>query len=158
MAAPAHCFVTGFPGFIGKRLVRAMLERYPDDKVSLLVHPDQLGAARALVDAWPADLRARLARYHDDPDSAFFGWNDIWLDRAFRAWNIEREMKRIGCPVLAIQGEDDEYGTMLQVDRLGKLVPQAWVVKLAQCGHSPHRDQPDRVVEAAVSFVRTVGR
>ena len=81
------------------------------------------------------DLRARLARYHADPDSAFFGWNDIWLDPAFRRWNIEGEMERIRCPVLAMQGEDDEYGTMAQVDRLAALVPQAQVVKLAQCGH-----------------------
>ena len=102
------------------------------------------------------DLRTRLARYHEDPDSAFFGWNDIWLDPAFRAWNIEREMQRIRCPVLAIQGEDDEYGTMAQVDRLARLVPQARLVKLAQCGHSPHRDQPARVVDAVVSFVETV--
>ncbi|MET0204551.1 MAG: alpha/beta hydrolase [Casimicrobiaceae bacterium] len=100
------------------------------------------------------DLRTRLARYHDDPDSAFFGWNDIWLDPGFRAWNIEREMQRIRCPVLAIQGEDDEYGTMAQVDRLARNVPQARVVKLSQCGHSPHRDRPDRVVDAVAWFVR----
>ncbi len=101
------------------------------------------------------DLRARLARYHDDPDSAFFGWNDIWLDPAFRAWKIEREMERVRCPVLAMQGEDDEYGTMAQIARLAHHVPQARLVKLAQCGHSPHRDQPERVVDAAASFVRT---
>jgi pimeloyl-ACP methyl ester carboxylesterase len=101
------------------------------------------------------DLRARLGRHHDDPDSAFFGWNDIWLDPAFRAWNIEPEMERILCPVLAIQGEDDEYGTMAQIDRLARRVPRARLAKLAQCGHSPHRDQPDRVVDAVVSFVGT---
>jgi pimeloyl-ACP methyl ester carboxylesterase len=102
------------------------------------------------------DLRTRLARHHDDPDSAFFGWNDIWLDPAFRAWNIEREMERIRCRVLAIQGEDDEYGTMAQVEHHARLVPQARLVKLAQCGHSPHRDQPERVVDAVASFVETV--
>jgi pimeloyl-ACP methyl ester carboxylesterase len=101
-------------------------------------------------------IKGKLARYHDDVDSAFFGWNDIWLDPAFRAWNIEREMHGIRCRVLAIQGEDDEYGTMAQVDRLAYLVAQARLVKLAQCGHSPHRDQPERVVEAVVSFVETV--
>jgi pimeloyl-ACP methyl ester carboxylesterase len=100
------------------------------------------------------DLRMRLGRYHRDPDSAFFGWNDIWLDPAFRAWNIEEEMARIRCPVLAIQGEDDEYGTMAQIDRLALRVPQAKLVKLAACGHSPHRDQPDRVVDAVGAFMR----
>ena len=79
------------------------------------------------------DLKARLARYHDDPDSAFRGWNDIWLDPAFRAWNITAEIAAIRCPVLAIQGEDDQYGTMAQIDAIA-----------AQCrGHacscaSPH--------------------
>jgi len=101
------------------------------------------------------DLHARLARYHDHVDSAFYGWNDIWLDPAFRAWNIESEMERVRCPVLAIQGENDEYGTMAQVDRLADRVPRAQVVKLADCGHSPHRDQPARVIEAVAGFVRS---
>jgi pimeloyl-ACP methyl ester carboxylesterase len=99
------------------------------------------------------DLRDRLARYHADPDSAFFGWNDIWLDPAFRAWNIEAEVAAIRCPVLAVQGEDDEYGTMAQIDRLADRVPQVELVKLAGCGHSPHRDQPDRLTAAVVAFV-----
>jgi len=103
------------------------------------------------------DLRTRLGRYHRDPDSAFFGWNDVWLDPAFRSWNIEAQMSRISCPVLAIQGCDDEYGTMAQVDRLADRVLQAELVKLAACGHSPHRDQPDRVVEAVRAFVRASG-
>jgi pimeloyl-ACP methyl ester carboxylesterase len=104
------------------------------------------------------DLRARLARHHDDPDSAFRGWNDIWLDPRFRAWNIEAEMRAIRCPVLAVQGGDDEYGTMAQIDRLAALVPQARLLKLPACGHSPHRDQPDALTDAVVAFVRHAGR
>jgi 4-hydroxybenzoyl-CoA thioesterase len=60
------------------------------------------------------DLRAKLARHHADVDSAFLGWNRIWLDPAFRAWNIEEYLPRIACPVLAIQGEDErirDHGT-----------------------------------------------
>ncbi len=101
------------------------------------------------------DLRTRLGRYHRDPDSAFFGWSDIWLDAAFRAWNIEVQMSRIRCPVLAIQGEDDQYGTMAQIDRLAHRVPQARLLKLPACGHSPYRDQPDRVIGAVTAFVRS---
>ena len=112
-----------------------------------------IGQARAAYET--TDLRARLARYHDDTDSAFFGWNDVWLDPAFRAWNIEREMERVRCPVLAIQGEDDEYGTMAQVDRLAERIPQARLAKLAACGHSPHRDQPQRVIDEVSTFMRT---
>ncbi len=98
-------------------------------------------------------LRHRLARYHDDPDSAFYGWNDIWLDPAFREWNIEDCLPRIRCPLLAVQGEDDVYGTMAQVDAIARHVPQASVLKLAGCGHSPHRDQPAALTAAVAAFV-----
>lgn len=100
------------------------------------------------------DFRARLARYHADVDSAFRGWNDIWLDPAFRAWNIEAEIERIACPVLVVQGEDDEYGTLEQVHGLARRVPQARVRVLAHCGHSPHRDQPERVTAEAGAFIK----
>jgi len=100
------------------------------------------------------DLKARLARYHDDPDSAFFGWNDIWLDPDFRNWNIEDRLPLIQCPVLAVQGEDDEYGTMAQIDGIARGISHARLVKLSKCGHSPHRDQPALLTSAVVEFVR----
>jgi pimeloyl-ACP methyl ester carboxylesterase len=99
------------------------------------------------------DLRSRLARYHDDPDSAFWGWNDIWLDPAFRAWSIEDRLAAIRCPVLAVQGEDDEYGSMAQIDGIAPRVPQTRLIKLPRCGHSPHRDQPAALTAAVVAFV-----
>ena len=99
------------------------------------------------------DLRGKLARYHDDVDSAFWGWNDIWLHPPFRGWNIEAEIAAIRAPVLAVQGLDDEYGTMAQVHGIAKAVKHAKVMELAHCGHSPHRDQPDAVIRAAVDFV-----
>ena len=102
------------------------------------------------------DLREKLARYHADADSAFRGWNEIWLDPDFRAWNIEEYLPRIACPVLAIQGEDDEYGTMEQIERIERAIPQAEVLKLKACGHSPHRDQPDAVIERVVEFVNGI--
>jgi branched-chain amino acid transport system substrate-binding protein len=79
------------------------------------------------------DLRSRLARHHADVDSAFWGWNDIWLDPAFRRWNIEGLLASIRVPVLAVQGHNDEYGTMAQVDGLAARVPQAEVLKLDDC-------------------------
>ncbi len=99
------------------------------------------------------DLRARLARYHDDVDSAFRGWNDIWLHPDFRGWNIEAYLPRVACPVLAIQGEDDEYGTMEQVRRIERQAPDVDVLALADCRHSPHRDQPEAAIDAIVRFV-----
>ena len=98
-------------------------------------------------------LRERLARYHDDVDSAFFGWNDIWLSPAFRSWSIEAELEGIRCPLLAIQGEEDEYGTMEQVYGIQRILPDAVIVPLAHCGHSPHRDQPQLLTEAVAQFV-----
>ncbi len=99
-----------------------------------------------------ADLRDKLSRHHDNPDSAFWGWNDIWLDDAFRSWTIEREIASISCPVLALQGVDDEYGTMEQIRRIGHAVPRAELIEIEHCGHSPHRDQPDAVIRASVRF------
>lgn len=98
------------------------------------------------------DLRTRLARYHDDPDSAFYGWNDIWLDPAFRDWNIEAEVCGVRCPLLAVQGRDDEYGTLSQIHRLADGVPQARLLELPDCGHAPHRDQAQRLIDATAAF------
>jgi pimeloyl-ACP methyl ester carboxylesterase len=99
------------------------------------------------------DLPQRLARHHDDVDSAFWGWNDIWLDPAFRAWNIEAEVARIRCPVLAIQGMADEYGTLEQIRRIRRHLPAAQLLELPDCGHSPHRDRPEQVVAASAGFI-----
>ena len=99
------------------------------------------------------DLRAKLSRHHDDVDSAFWGWNDIWLNPAFRSWNIEALLPHITCPLLAIQGVGDEYGTMAQIDGIARAVPHAKLVKLENCGHSPHRDQADAVIAAVKNFI-----
>lgn len=107
----------------------------------------------ATTDTQGSNLRVKLARYHDDPDSAFWGWNDIWLDPAFRSWNIEAMLPAIAKPVLAVQGEDDEYGTMAQVDSIARHVPHAQLLKLAECGHSPQRDQPQRLIQATVDLI-----
>ena len=110
-----------------------------------------IAAAR---DAWrTTDLPEKLGRHHRDADAVFTSWTDIWLSPAFRAWNIEASVSRITCPVLAIQGEDDEYGTMGQVERIARLAPDVDLLKLNDCRHSPHRDQPDAVVEAVVRFI-----
>jgi pimeloyl-ACP methyl ester carboxylesterase len=103
------------------------------------------------------DLRERLGRYHADVDSAFRGWNDVWLNPAFRAWNIEAELDAIRCPLLVVQGEDDEYGTLAQVHAIVRRVPHAQALVLPDCGHSPQRDQPDRLIAEAGAFIRRAG-
>ena len=101
------------------------------------------------------DLKQRLARHHADPDSAFWGWNQIWLDPRFTKWSIEDALPSISCPVLAIQGVDDEYGTMIQIDGIAARLPQTTLVKLAQCRHSPHKDQPNQVITAVRRFIES---
>jgi pimeloyl-ACP methyl ester carboxylesterase len=103
------------------------------------------------------DLGERLARYHNDPAGAFWGWNDIWLSPAFRDWDITACLPRVRCPVLVIQGRDDEYGTLAQVDaiRAGAGGPVDTVV-LDDCGHSPQRDRPAETLSLLTRFVQAL--
>jgi pimeloyl-ACP methyl ester carboxylesterase len=120
----------------------------------IFVEDVSIGSIVAARDAYrDTDLRARLARYHRDPDSAFFGWNDIWLDPAFRDWSIEPLLERLQCPILAVQGENDEYGTLAQVTGIRARVPHSEIVVLADCGHSPQRDQPAALTRAVADFI-----
>ncbi|HJU23902.1 MAG TPA: alpha/beta hydrolase, partial [Casimicrobiaceae bacterium] len=99
------------------------------------------------------DLRDRLARYHADVDSAFFGWNDVWLDPAFRGWSIEAMVPKIRCPLLVVQGANDEYGTLAQVEGIRARAPHAKILVLAECGHAPQRDQPQALTQAITDFI-----
>ncbi len=108
-------------------------------------------AAREAFEHGP--LRARLAPFHADVDGAFWQWNDIWLSPDFRSYDIRQEIASIRAPLLAIQGEDDPYGTLAQIDDIAKAVPHAQLLKLPQCGHSPHRDQPEAVARAMGDFL-----
>ena len=100
------------------------------------------------------DLPKKLGRYHDDPDSAFWGWNDIWLHPPFKDWSIEAELAPIRCPLLAIQGIDDAYGTLEQIRGIARRLPQTELLELPNCGHSPHRDQPESLIAAVTAFIQ----
>ncbi len=140
----------GFPEFISGVIVLAPHVFVEDVSISSI--------EQARKTYLTTDWKVKLARYHSDPDSAFWGWNDIWLDPEFRSWNIEELLPKISKPVLAIQGEDDEYGTMAQVDSIAKHARNARLLKLAACGHSPHRDQPQQVTRAIIEFIARRGR
>jgi pimeloyl-ACP methyl ester carboxylesterase len=101
-------------------------------------------------------LRGKLARHHADVDSAFWQWNDVWLSQGFRSFDIRADCRRISAPLLAIQGLDDEYGTMAQLDALALAAPQTVQLRLPDCGHSPQRDQPERTLEAVAAFVQAL--
>jgi len=100
------------------------------------------------------DLTERLGKYHRDPRKTFYLWNDVWLDPGFLKWNIEEYLSGIACPVLAMQGEDDKYGTMEQLEALARGVRgPCELVKLPASGHRVHVDQPEAAVTALARFI-----
>jgi pimeloyl-ACP methyl ester carboxylesterase len=145
--AVIHAGSGGFP-------VRALVLEAPH----VFVEDTSIAGIEAASDAYATtDLPKRLARYHEDVESAFRGWNDIWLAPAFRAWNIEEYLAGVRCPVLAIQGEDDQYGTLAQVDAIERGIAGSFEkLVLKNCGHSPHRDQEDAVLAAMADFIQRV--
>lgn len=123
----------------------------------LFVEPMTVAAIRAIHARFDAELKPRLARYHRDPQATFMGWADIWLDPAFAHWTIEDAVARITTPVLALQGWQDEYGSMAQVQRLASLAPRARWEGIDDCRHSPFIDQPARVIASCQAFLGTLG-
>ncbi len=137
--------------------------REPDSRIGgvILIAPhffvetcslEAIAAARVAFET--SDLRARLARHHDDPDGAFKGWCDAWLDPGFRNWNIGDCLDGIAVPVLAIQGTNDPYGTEAQVLEVGRrLGPSARVEMIQDCGHAPHLEAPEPTLDIITNFV-----
>ena len=114
-------------------------------------------AVKAIAQAKQAfesgDLRQRLAKHHADVDGAFWQWNDVWLSDAFASFDMRAECRRITAPLLLIQGINDEYGTMRQLDEIALAAPHAQQLRLADCGHSPHRDQPHATLNTVASLL-----
>lgn len=100
------------------------------------------------------DLRARLSRHHADVDGAFWQWNDVWLSDAFRSFDIRSDCRRISAPVLAIQGREDPYGTLRQVHEIAPTQGTLDLEVIDHCGHSPHKDHPQRVAERIGRFAQ----
>lgn len=110
--------------------------------------------AVALQDFLITDLAERMAKYHRDPEVTFRGWNDIWLHPSFRDWNLEEFLPSISCPILMVQGLDDEYGTTVQLDTIeSKVRGRTTRLMLEKSGHSPHLSHPAMVCEAVERFL-----
>jgi len=138
----------------------ARLGRGPEGLVLIAPHVfnEDLSVAsiRAAREAYEhGTLRAALERHHGERvDHAFRGWNDVWLHPDFRRWNIEEYLPAIHVPTLLIQGEDDQYGTLRQLEAIEARVPATVKrVLMPGCGHSPHREQTDMTVAAVAGFV-----
>lgn len=134
--------------------VRALILEAPH----VFVEPRAIEAITGAREAYlGGDLRERLARHHTEVEVAFWGWNGAWLSPGFRSWNIEGCLPRVRAPILVIQSVDDPYGTIVQVEAIerqsGGPVQRCL---LEDCGHSPHRDQPERTIAAVTTFLRAL--
>jgi pimeloyl-ACP methyl ester carboxylesterase len=124
----------------------------------VFIEPVCLSSIRQAAEAFEStDLPARLGKYHRDVRKTFYGWADVWLDPQFEGWDIREDyLPNIRCPVLAIQGYDDEYGSMQQLDEIARRVKgPCELLKLEHCGHAPFRDQPETVL---LKMIRFIGR
>jgi len=111
--------------------------------------------ARVREDWDRGELRDRLARHHADAERTFLGWADVWLSAGMRGWTMVPSLAAIRCPVLAIQGVDDPYGTMAQVEHIAAASGgPVEIVKLERCGHDPFREQPEATLAVAAAFIR----
>lgn len=100
------------------------------------------------------DLRERMSRHHADPDAAFWGWCDVWLDPAFRDWDIAAAAAEVTCPTLLLQGVDDPYGSLAQLDRIAERLPGACDRRHLPGGHSPHLEAEAETLAALEDFCR----
>lgn len=104
-------------------------------------------------------LRERMAKYHRNPENAFRGWNDAWLDPGFASWNVAEVIDYLRIPVLAIQGRDDQYGTLAQIAEIEERIYSPVDVEiLDDCRHAPYLDQPERTLAAIEEFARRLER
>lgn len=134
---------------------------FPDSVASLILEAPHVYVEQITVDNIArirdvfetTDLASKMARHHADAHHIFRRWNDIWLDPRFRDWNIEAMLPSIRASGLLIQGRDDEYGTMDQLDRIEAVHRDMLRLELDACGHSPHRDQPLAVLHAIAAFL-----
>jgi pimeloyl-ACP methyl ester carboxylesterase len=119
------------------------------------------GGIASIVEAKKAyetgDLRPKLARWHTDVDNAFKGWNGAWLDPDFRKWDITGYLSYIRVPILIVQGEDDQYGTVKQIDvAQQECYCPVDVALLPKAKHSPQREAPEAMLKAIAEFVERV--
>lgn len=133
----------------GKRSVRGVVAMAPHVFVEDL-SVRSIAAAKTTFER--GDLAEKLGRYHDDVGSTFRGWSEIWLHPDFRRWNIEDVLPGVRCPLLLIQGEDDQYGTVAQVEAIARQVSgPVQTVMLPDCAHAPHQSQQKDATIAAIA-------
>jgi pimeloyl-ACP methyl ester carboxylesterase len=127
----------------------------------VFIEPLCLGSIKAATQTFETtDFAARLGRYHRDARKTFYGWADVWTEDNFNSWDIREEyLRNIRSPVLAIQGHEDEYGSMAQLDEIARTVGgPCELLKLENCGHTPFRDQPEKTLAAVTRFIQALNK
>ena len=133
----------------------------PDRVASLVLEAPHVMVEEIAIDGIAAlrteyettDYKQKLSRHHADVEHAFWNWNNVWLDPDFRSWSIEGLLPAIQAPTLLMQGVDDEYGTMDQIDRIATVLPFTQRLELQDCRHGCHREQPETVLNAVAAFL-----
>jgi len=138
-----------------RHVLSACIVMAPHVKVEAVSIRAIQAAREAFLDetAQSGRLRERLAKFHAHVDTAFWQWNDVWLSPEFQNFDIRADCQTIRCPVLALQGVDDAYGTLAQIE---EIAPSSEIQRhaLPACGHSPHRDQPAQTLALISAFLR----
>ncbi|SDC77140.1 alpha/beta fold hydrolase [Ruegeria marina] len=138
-----------YAGSTEDRRVRGLILEAPH----FFTEPGGLASIAAARDAYESgDLKAKMAKYHRDPDGAFKGWNDAWLSPGFKAWNVAEVIDYIRVPILAIQGRRDQYGTMAQIEEIENRAYCPVDTLLLDCQHAPHQECPEQVLTEAAEF------
>ncbi|MGJ8556124.1 MAG: alpha/beta fold hydrolase [Sulfitobacter geojensis] len=147
---------TLYAGSVSDMRVRGLILIAPH----FFAEPDGLAAIRAAGKAYgEGDLRSKLAKYHANVDVAFHGWHDAWIDPAFAKWNVADAIDHLRIPVLAIQGRDDPYGTLAQIDEIEtRIYSPVETLILDGCGHAPHLEQADATLAEISEFCARLWR
>lgn len=145
----------------GASIALLFAARFPEQTAGVVamaphefVEEETLAGIRSTVQAWrETDLPKRLARYHRQPERVFREWSETWLSPSFRHWNITDVLSSIRCPVLALQGENDPYATLRQIEVIAERVPETHLLCLPHCGHAPHQDQTAAVLRILTEWI-----
>jgi pimeloyl-ACP methyl ester carboxylesterase len=136
----------------------ALLKGIVSEAAHVFVEPETLAGIRQANAAYDAGKLSGLSAYHGEKTHGLFkAWSDTWLAEDFRLWNMEHLLPSIECPILVIQGEDDQYGTERQVQAIVRQSPRCCApLMLPGCGHVPHKEAAEAVLAAIAEFVEAI--
>lgn len=144
-----------YAGRVSDHRVRGLVLMAPH----VFTEPMGLAEIARAGDAFGQGLREKMAKWHRDPDHTFRGWNDAWLNPEFAAWDVAEVIDYLRIPTLAIQGRQDQYGTLAQIEAFeARSYAPVDTLILDDCRHAPHQEQPEAVLAAVAEFCARLER